>query len=415
VIEYPQWRDTVDRTILHCDLNGFYASVECLHHPELKDVPMAVCGDVEKRQGIILAKNELAKKFGVATAETVWQARQKCPGLVLVPPRHDEYGKYSKLVNQIYERFTPLVEPFGIDESWLDVTGTMRIFGDGQKIADTIRVAVKTELGLSVSVGVSFSKVFAKLGSDYKKPDATTVISRDNYKDIVFPLPVTDLLFVGDAAANVLARLGITKIGQLASSDRKLIMDKLGKMGGVLHDYANGLDNEPVSSADDVRQAKSIGNGMTFKRDLLGLDDIRTGVMSLADTVAARLRQEGLKCNTVQVMIKDPRFRSISRQRKLDAPTHLAAEIGDTVLELIRVSWDMKAPIRTITVTGADLVGEDGAGQMSLFADAHDSRREKNEKIERAMDNIRGRFGKRAISSGATVKNNLGIGRDDKE
>jgi len=406
--------DTVDRTILHCDLNGFYAAVECLHRPELKDVPMAVGGDVEKRHGIILAKNELAKKFGVTTAETVWQARQKCPGLVLVPPRHDEYDKYSKFVNQLYERFTPLVEPFGIDESWLDVTGTMHIFGDGQKIADTIRAAVKTELGLSVSVGVSFTKVFAKLGSDYKKPDATTVISRDNYKTIVFPLPVTDLLFVGEAAATVLARLGIATIGQLAASDRKLIMDKLGKMGGVLHDYANGIDDELVRSADDARQAKSIGNGMTFKRDLVGIDDIRTGVMSLADTVAARLRCEGLRCNTVQVMIKDPQFKSISRQRKLDSPTHLAAEIGGAAIELIRSAWDMKAKIRTITVTGADLVAEDDSGQMSLFADAHDTRREKNEKIERAMDNIRGRFGKGAISSGATVKNNLGIGQDDK-
>ncbi|HCE42879.1 MAG TPA: DNA polymerase IV [Lentisphaeria bacterium] len=404
----------MDRTILHCDLNGFYAAVECLHRPELKDVPMAVGGDVEKRHGIILAKNELAKKFGVTTAETVWQARQKCPGLVLVPPRHDEYDKYSKFVNQLYERFTPLVEPFGIDESWLDVTGTMHIFGDGQKIADTIRAAVKTELGLSVSVGVSFTKVFAKLGSDYKKPDATTVISRDNYKTIVFPLPVTDLLFVGEAAATVLARLGIATIGQLAASDRKLIMDKLGKMGGVLHDYANGIDDELVRSADDARQAKSIGNGMTFKRDLVGIDDIRTGVMSLADTVAARLRCEGLRCNTVQVMIKDPQFKSISRQRKLDSPTHLAAEIGGAAIELIRSAWDMKAKIRTITVTGADLVAEDDSGQMSLFADAHDTRREKNEKIERAMDNIRGRFGKGAISSGATVKNNLGIGQDDK-
>ena len=403
----------MDRTILHCDLNGFYAAVECLHHPELKDVPMAVCGDVEKRHGIILAKNELAKKFGVTTAETVWQAKKKCPGLVLAAPRHDEYDKYSQLVNQIYERFTPMVEPFGIDESWLDVTGTMRIFGDGRKIADTIRAAVKSELGLSVSVGVSYNKIFAKLGSDYKKPDATTVITRDNYRDIVFPLLVTDLLFVGDAAAAVLARLGITTIGRLAESDRKLIMEKLGKMGGVLHDYANGCDNEPVRSADDARQAKSVGNGMTFKRDLLGADDIRTGVMALSDTVAARLRSEGLKCSTVQVMIKDTNFKSISRQRKLAVPSNLAAEIGGAAIELIMSTWAMKTAIRTITVTGADLVGDDGSGQMSLFADVHDKLRAKTEQIERTMDIIRNRFGKAAISSGATVRNDLGIGSDD--
>ena len=398
----------MDCTILHCDLNGFYAAVECLHHPELKDVPMAVCGDVEKRHGIILAKNELAKKFGITTAETVWQAKKKCPGLVLAAPRHDEYDKYSQLVNQIYERFTPLVEPFGIDESWLDVTGTMRIFGDGRKIADTIRAKVKAELGLSVSVGVSYNKIFAKLGSDYKKPDATTVITRDNYREIVFPLPVTDLLFVGDAAAAILARLGITTIGRLAESDRKIIMEKLGKMGGVLHDYANGRDDEPVRSADDARQAKSVGNGMTFKRDLLGSDDIRTGVMDLANTVATRLRSAGFKCNTVQVMLKDTKFRSISRQRKLAVPSNLAAEIGGAAIELIMSTWDMKTAIRTITVTGADLVGEDGSGQLSLFADVHDNRREKTEKIERTMDIIRNRFGKAAISSGAAVKNDLG-------
>ena len=406
-------KNTVDRTILHCDLNGFYAAVECLHRPELKNVPMAVCGDVEKRHGIILAKNEIAKQFGVTTAETVWQAKTKCPGLVLVLPRHDEYDKYSGLVNQIYERFTPLVEPFGIDESWLDVTGTMRLFGDGGKIADTIRAAVKAELRLSVSVGVSFTKVFAKLGSDYKKPDATTIITRDNYKSIVFPLPVSDLLFVGDTAANKLAGIGITTIGQLASSDRNLVMAALGKMGGVLHDYANGRDDEPVRSADDARQAKSVGNGMTFKRDLLGADDIRTGVMNLADTVAARLREAGFKCQTVQVMIKDPKFKSISRQRKLAVPSNLAAEIGGAAIDLIMSTWDMKAAIRTITVTGADLVAEHGSGQMSLFADVHDNRRAKTEKIERTMDNIRNRFGKAAISSGAAVRNDLGIGRDD--
>jgi DNA polymerase-4 len=374
---------------------------------------MAVCGDVEKRHGIILAKNELAKKFGVTTAETVWQAKSKCPGLVLVLPRHDEYDKYSQLVNQIYERFTPLVEPFGIDESWLDVTGTMRIFGDGRKIADTIRAKVKVELGLSVSVGVSYNKIFAKLGSDYKKPDATTVITRVNYKSIVFPLPVSDLLFVGDTAANKLAGIGIATIGQLASSDRNLVMATLGKMGGVLHDYANGSEDEPVRSADDARQAKSIGNGMTFKRDLLGADDIRTGVMALSETVAARLRTEGLKCQTVQVMIKDTNFKSISRQRKLAVPSHLAAEIGETAIELISGAWDMKAKIRTITVTGTDLVTGDGSGQLSLFADAHDGHRAKTEKLERAMDSIRNRFGKAAIGSGAVVRNDLGIGAGD--
>ncbi|MEG2852280.1 MAG: DNA polymerase IV, partial [Hydrogenoanaerobacterium sp.] len=187
---------TAERTILHCDLNGFFASVECLLRPELRTVPMAVCGDPTMRHGIILAKNELAKKYNITTAETIWQAQRKCPQLVLVQPHHDEYYKYSCLVNEIYRRYTDLVEPFGIDESWLDITGTIHLFGDGKTVADKLREVVEHELGLTISVGVSFNKIYAKLGSDYKKPNATTVISQQNYKEIVYPLPVNSLLYV---------------------------------------------------------------------------------------------------------------------------------------------------------------------------------------------------------------------------
>jgi DNA polymerase-4 len=254
----------MDRTILHCDLNGFYASVECLSRPELKDVPMAVSGNPENRHGIILAKNELAKKFGIITAETVWQAKKKCPGLVLVPPHHDKYYEYSKRVNELYGKFTDMVEPFGIDESWLDVTGSLHLFGSGKDIADKIRENIKSQLELTVSVGVSFNKIFAKLGSDYKKPDATTVISRENYKDIIFPLPVSDLLYVGKAATEALAKYGITTIGQLANYNKQVISANLGKMGEMIHDYANGIDDGPVSFAHDEQAAKSVGNGMTY-------------------------------------------------------------------------------------------------------------------------------------------------------
>ena len=206
----------MDRVILHCDLNCFYASVELLSHPDLRDVPMAVCGDPNSRHGIILAKNEPAKKFGIQTAETIWQAKKKCPDLVLLPPHHDLYREYSRKVNAIYDEYTDLVEPFGIDESWLDVTHTLHLFGgDARALADALRERMKRQLGLTLSVGVSFNKVFAKLGSDYKKPDATTVISRENWKELVWPLQVGDLLYVGGAARKLLKQYGITTIGQL--------------------------------------------------------------------------------------------------------------------------------------------------------------------------------------------------------
>jgi len=403
----------MDRTILHCDLNGFYASVECLSQPKLKKVPMAVAGDPENRHGIILAKNELAKKHGVKTAETIGQAMRKCPGLVLVPPHRAEYEKYSRLVNQIYERFTDLLEPFGIDESWLDVTGVEHIFGDGRKIADTLRQTVKGELGLTISVGVSFNKIFAKLGSDYKKPDATTVITRENYEEILHPLPVSALLYVGQSTNAVLDKLYIRTIGELARSEKELIISRLGKMGGMLWDYANGLDDSPVLSKDQARDIQSIGNGMTFRRDLVGLEDIKAGVYALSDEAAWRMRKHGLKCRVVAVTIKDPYFKTTQRQKTLENPTHLAKEIAETAIELIKASWKLRAPIRMLTVTASNLVDENEAyEQTSLFDGEKAVLKEKQERIEAAMDKIRDKYGKSAVSLGGVLRNDLGFGND---
>ena len=401
----------MDRTILHCDLNAFYASVECLYRPELKEVPMAVGGDVENRRGIILAKNELAKGCGVVTAETIWQAQRKCPQLVIVGPHFDRYHKYSRLVNELYYRFTDKIEPFGIDESWLDVSGSLHLFGSGREIADQIRELVRSELGLTVSVGVSFNKVFAKLGSDYKKPDATTVIDRNNYRQIVNPLPVSDLLFVGRAAAAMLAKLGIKTIGELAGCDRQLLAARLGRMGEKIHDYANGVDPSPVGAAGQAREAKSIGNGITFRRNLIGLDDITTGVAVLSDTVAGRLRKSGLKCRTVQVTIRDPQFRTISRQKRLDRATHLAKEIAAASVAIIKEAWNLEKPIRMLTITGLQLVEGDQYEQPSLFSTVEDKQREKIEKIEEAVDAIRDRFGQDSIVFGAGSADDLGIRR----
>ncbi len=401
----------MDRTILHCDCNGFFASVECILSPELRNVPMAVCGNPENRHGIILAKNELAKKYKIQTAETIWQAKKKCPELVLVPPHHDEYKKYSKIVNKIYERYTEKVESFGIDESWLDVTDSIHLFGDGKHIADALRKVVFNETGLTISVGVSFNKVLAKLGSDYKKPDATTVINRDNFKSVVHPLPVSSLLFVGKKAEQVLNKLYIYTIGDLAESDESLITSRLGKAGKLIHEYANGIDDTPVKSINEADPIKSVGNGMTFKRDLKGLSDITISVNTLSGTVASRLRKYGLKCSTLQVSIKDPNFKTISRQKALPSPTYLAKEISQQALELIKASWKLNAPIRTLTITGTNLVpANEHIEQLSFFTDSNsESERKKQEQLETAIDKIREKFGTNSISFGSVINNCLGI------
>jgi DNA polymerase-4 len=403
----------MDRVILHCDLNNFYASVELLSLPELhaSGKPVAVCGDPEARHGVILAKNEAAKAHGVKTAETVWQAQKKCPDLVLLAAHHGEYIRWSKVVNSIYNRFTDLVEPFSGDESWLDITGSAHLWGgDGAHVANLVRQTVKQETGLTVSVGVSFNKVFAKMGSDYKKPDATTVITRKNFRDLLWPLPVTDLLFVGKAAAAVLAGYGVRTIGDLAAFGREGLVSLLGKKGAVFYDYATGAEHSPVSPADARYLPKSVGNGLTFRRNLLGVEDVRTGVAALADDVATRLRQHGLKCTTVQVTIRDPNFKDISRQKPLSIPSYTAREIGGAAFSLILSFWNMRRPIRALTVTGQNLVAEeDVAEQLSLFPEETVPHRDKLERLSHTMDKIRAKYGEDSITFTSSVKEELGL------
>ena len=342
----------MERVILHCDQNCFFASVELLSHPDLRDVPMAVCGDPASRHGIILAKNEPAKRFGIQTAETVWQARRKCPGLVLLPPHHKLYREYSVRVNELYGQYTDLVEPFGIDESWLDITGSMHLFGgDPVAIADELRRRVREELGLSISVGVSFNKIFAKLGSDYKKPDATTLISPENWQEIVWPLPVGAMLFVGRSAQRTLAQYGVETIGQLAACRPEMLEQLLGKLGRQMHEYANGLDRSPVRPQAEREPVKSVGNGTTFPHDLTRWEEVRAGLAALSDSVAMRLRRQGLYCSGVQVTIKDSSFCSISRQKRLESPTRLMKDIQRAAMELTRSAWRAPTPIRMLTVT----------------------------------------------------------------
>lgn len=397
-----------ERIILHCDCNSFFASVETVFNPEYRNVPMAVAGSVENRHGIILAKNEPAKKFNIKTAETVFSAKKKCPGLVLLAPHYDRYVEYSAKANEIYSRYTDMVEPFGIDESWLDVTAS-GVFGSGYEIAEKIRNEIKRELGITVSIGVSFNKVFAKLGSDYKKPDATTVISRENYKDIVYPLPVSDLLFVGKSTADGLRHLGIRTIGDLAAANRELLVMKFGKSGAMLSAYARGEDESPVVSGSRA-DAKSIGNGFTFKHDLVGREECLTGIKYLSEEIGTKLRIKGLKCATVQLTIKDEYLRSIQRNSTLSSPTDISGEIADAAYKILCREWKAERPIRMITVTATNLVRSDTVHeQIDFFDSEKEEKRKKNGKREIAVDEIRRKFGTDSIVRASIIENDIGI------
>lgn len=391
-----------DRIILHCDLNCFFASVELLDKPALQNVPVAVCGDPASRHGIILAKNEPAKRMGVQTAETVWQAKQKCPHLILLPPHHSLYADYSRRVNTIYGQYTDLVEPFGIDESWLDVTGSLHLFGgDARQLANDIRARLRQELRLTISVGVSFNKVFAKLGSDYKKPDATTVISRENWRDMVWPLPVGDLLFVGRAARRTLSQFGVETIGQLAACKPELLEQLMGKAGLQLYRYANGLDDAPVRPQHEQEPVKSVGNSTTFPENLTRWEQVRGGLQMLCDSVAARLRQQGLYCGGVAVGVRDAQFRTVSRQMRLPGPTHLMRDIYGAALELTGRIWKAPNPVRLLSVTALYITDcADSYQQLDLLAGDATARDRRQEQLESAMDAIRGKYGRDAISFG---------------
>lgn len=401
-----------DRTILHCDMNSFYASVELLDYPEYRNVPMAVCGDPTNRHGIILAKNELAKKYNIKTAETLWSAQKKCPTLVCVKPHRAKYKKYSNLINEIYLRYTDMVEPFSIDESWLDVTASLKLFGSGKEIADHIRMTVKNELGLTLSAGVSFNKIFAKMGSDYKKPDATTVISRDNYKKILWPLDIESLFFVGNASAQKLKKAGIFTIGNLANSDKKFVTSLLGKQGSMIHDYANGLENEPVKLFSEKEKIKSVGNGITFKRNLKNENDIHTAIVGLSDKVASRLRKYQMKAYGIKIDIKDPTFKVISRQKQLVSPTNTSEDIACTAFELLKANWLLGDPIRLLTITAINLTDENEDEQLNMFAQNDVKTKERSQSMARAMDMIRNKYGDNAITFGRIINNDIGIDLD---
>lgn len=400
----------MDRIILHCDCNSFFASCEELIAPELKDVPMAVTGDPENRHGIILAKNQLAKKYDIKTAETIWQAKQKCPGLVCVLAHHGLYGEISEKINSVYLEYTDLVEPASIDESYLDLTNSIHLFGlTPVELADLLRTRIKHEIGVTISVGVSFCKTVAKFGSDYKKPDATTVLLRENYKDIFWKAPVEDMLMAGRKTVEKLHSYNIKTIGELALYDRAKLEKYLGKAGTLLYDCANGFDNEPVRSYFEEREIKSVGNSMTFRRDIVGEAEIKAGLSALSDSVAGRLRRRGKKCTVVQVAIKSPDFRTIQRQCTLERATDLQKTITEAAFSLVSKCWNFNSPVRLLSVSTSGLVdaGEEYV-QYSLF-DNGKQPDEKQSKIEETLDEIRKKYGCGAIRFGHFKNEDTGI------
>ena len=380
---------------MHIDCDNFYASVECLYNPDLRGKPLAVAGDVENRHGIILAKNYLAKKYGVQTGDPLWMAKQKCRTIVFTPPHYDQYIRYSKIAREIYYEYTDQIESFGLDENWLDVTG--RRIGSGKEIADKLRARVKFELGITASVGVSFNKIFAKLGSDMNKPDGTTVIPRENFQEIVWPLPVKDLLYVGSATQRKLKRYGIHTIGDLAKYDVEYLRYSLGKNGVMLWRFANGMDTSPVSNIGAKSLIKSVGNSTTTPRDLITDQDIKITLYALCESVAARLREHQFLCSTVQIGIRDNQLYSFQRQGKLERPSNMAKTIFEKAFALFQANHISRKPVRSLSVRACNLTLETER-QLSFLEEK--VQEEKQENLERAIDDIRRRFGHFSVQRG---------------
>jgi len=396
----------MERVIIHSDMNSFYANVECLYNPKIRDLPVAVGGNPEKRHGIILAKNEKAKKAGIKTGEALWQALGKCPDLVIVPPNYERYLRYSKLSRKIYNRYTDQVEPFGLDECWLDVTNSVKIHGSGEEIAQKISLEIQDELGVTVSIGVSWNKIFAKFGSDYKKPNAITVINRVNYKKIVWEQEAGDLLYVGRATKKKLLKYGIYTIGQLAESSLDFLVLVFGKMGAVLWRFANGLDDSPVKSFDEhyngnERFIKSIGNSITTPRDLKNLRDVKLIIYMLTESVAMRLRETGCYCLTVAIHVRNKELYSFTRQVKLDKPSDITNEIAKAAIELFEKNYDFSLDIRSMGVRVADLVPNTIPIQLDVFG--REEERLRLAELDTTVDGLRKRFGNLSIQRAITL------------
>lgn len=392
-----------DRVILHSDCNGFFASVECLYNPNIRSKPVAVSGDAESRHGIILAKNEIAKKYGVKTAEPIWKAKQKCPELVTVLPHFDRYKRFSKMAKQIYCDYTDKVESFGLDEAWLDVTDNIQ--NNGFKIAAEISKRIKFELGITVSIGVSFNKIFAKFGSDYKKPDAITCITRKNYKNIVWNAAAQDLLYVGRATKSKLNNIGIYTIGDIANSPIEVLRTHLGKWGDLIYGFANGFDSSPVAKYNEKSDVKSIGNSTTTPRDLNNIEDVKIVLCVLCDSVCRRMREQGFIAKTVGISVRDNTLNTILKQHTLEDFTNITDTVKKAALNLFLKSYSMQRPIRSLGVSVSDFACDTIPHQINMFCD--EQKLIDEEKLDKTVDNLKKRFGNYIVRPAALLGDNV--------
>ena len=393
----------MNEVILHSDLNNFYASVECLYNPKIRKFPVAVCGDIELRHGIVLAKNQIAKVCGIKTGMTVGDAKLKCPELITVEPHMDLYNKFSRWAREVYEEYADNIESFGQDEEWLDVTNLARDEYDGELIADEIRAKIKETLGITCSIGVSFNRIFSKLASDLRKPDATTVISRDNYKDIAWTLSADNLIGVNRGTMKIFSVMGIQTIGDIAKTPVYLLEGMLGKVGGYLHKAANGEGYTHVRHKDYVEPPKSIGNIETTPRDMKTIDDVRRVIYTLSENVTARLREQHYKCKTVKVYIRESDLKSCDRQGKLETPSYITNNIADRAMEIFNSQYKFNKPLRSIGVRACGLVSDDIAIQSSFFDDTEQD--EKREKVAKMVDTLRSMYGYHIIQRGVVLEN----------
>lgn len=391
----------LDRVILHCDANSYYASVECLYTPEIREKPVAVGGSVEARHGIILTKNAHAKKYGIKTGEAIWQAKQKCPELVCVPPDFPLYVRFSGKMRKIYEQYSNRVESFGLDESWIDLSCAGFTFADGVRIAEEIRDRIREELGITVSIGVADNKILAKLGSDMKKPDAVTVLPPDSFRERIWDLPVRELLYVGASTERKLARLGVTTIGALARCDSGALISLLGKNGLMLKAFANGEDRTPVRAVDHRSCVKSVGNSTTPPHDLTHMDDARCIYYLLAESVAARLREGGFRARCVSISARTTDLITRSHQIALPRATNLTDEIAQAAMCLFTERFAHAFPYRSVGLSCSMLSPDNEPVQLDFTGD--EQRRMHTEQLERSIDNLRRRYGHQIVQRGVVL------------
>ncbi len=385
------------RIILHSDLNNFFASVECKKRPDLKDLCVAVCGSREDRHGIVLAKNEKAKKCGVKTAQAIWQAKIVCPSLVILNPDYNEYMYYSGKVMGIYSDYSDKIEPFGMDEAWIDLTNTKGIntLLDGQKIAQQIRLRIKKETGLTVSIGVSDNKTFSKLASDYKKPDAVTIFGPDNYRDTVSKVNIGEMLYVGPKMRQKLHTYGLDTIGEVALSNKDFLHSMFGVNGDRLYNNACGFDDSKVARLGEQTRVKSVGNSVTLPYDLKGRVQVNSVFHTLAETVAWRLRRDKFKCTVVQISVRGTDLLTTERQCGIK-PTSNAIDIATAAMRLYCENYSETKLVRSVGIRTAGLISSGGMYQEDLF-DNWQNRSDRLEQLDEVLDRLRERYGKGSL------------------